>query len=244
VSENRLNDVNSLEELRKDIIRKKDSDKPSIVVATGTCGIAQGADKIITKLRDALAEHNLEKEIEIKITGCHGFCQIEPYLSILPDNIFYTNVQPDDVEEIIVKTMIGKEVIERLLYQDTEKNTLIIKENDIPFYKKQTTNLLADNAKINPSDIEDYISIGGYSAIAKVLSDMQPEGVIELIKKSGLQGRGGAGFPTGFKWDFCRRAKGDVKYIVCNADEGDPGAYMNRNLLEGNPHSVLEGMLF
>jgi len=243
VSENRLNDVNSLEELRKDIIRKKDSDKPSIVVATGTCGIAQGADKIITKLRDALAEHNLEKEIEIKITGCHGFCQIEPYLSILPDNIFYTNVQPDDVEEIIVKTMIGKEVIERLLYQDTEKNTLIIKENDIPFYKKQTTNLLADNAKINPSDIEDYISIGGYSAIAKVLSDMQPEGVIELIKKSGLQGRGGAGFPTGFKWDFCRRAKGDVKYIVCNADEGDPGAYMNRNLLEGNPHSVLEGML-
>jgi len=242
MSEIILNNPNDLIELRKKILSKRDSEPTSIVVATGTCGIAQGAEKIITKLKEGLIEHDLEKDVEIKITGCHGFCQIEPYISIHPEDIFYTNVKPDDVEEIIVKTMIEKEIVERLLYKDTETNTPIIKEYDIPFYKKQTLNLLSDNAKINPLYIEDYIAIDGYSAAAKILS-IQPEEVIETIKNSGLRGRGGAGFPTGFKWDFCRRAEGDMKYIVCNADEGDPGAYMNRNLLEGNPHSVLEGML-
>lgn len=239
----KFNNNNDLKEFRKSIISKNDPDKICIVVATGTCGIAQGADKVITELKKVLKEHNLEKDVEIKITGCHGFCQIEPYLTILPEDIFYTNVQPEDIEEIISKTIIEKDIIERLLYQDTKTNSTITKENDIPFYKKQTRNMISNNVLINPSNIEDYIGIDGYSAMGTVLSDMQPEDVIENIKNSGLRGRGGAGFPTGFKWDFCRKAKSEKKFIVCNADEGDPGAYMNRNLLEGNPHSVLEGMV-
>ncbi len=239
----KIKNNDDLIELRKSILSNKVQDKPCIVVATGTCGIAQGADKVIISLKKKLKEHGLEEKIEIKTTGCHGFCQIEPYLTIFPEDVFYTNVKPEDSEDIISKTIIGKEIIERLLYLDTKTNSTIMKENDIPFYKKQTRNMLENNILINPSNIDDYIGIGGYSALGKVFSGMPPEDVIEEIKNSELRGRGGAGFPTGFKWDFCRRAKGDMKYIVCNADEGDPGAYMNRNLLEGNPHSVLEGML-
>jgi len=232
-----------LEELRSLIISKKDPDIPCIVVATGTCGIAQGADTLITRLKKVLEEHALEKKVDMKITGCHGFCQMEPYLTILPEGIFYIKVQPEDIEEIVSKTVVGKEIIESLLCKDIEANKAIIMENDIPFYKKQTRNLLANNARIDPLIIEDYIGIDGYSALGKVLCNMGSDEVIDEIKKSGLRGRGGAGFPTGFKWDFCKKAKVDVKYIVCNADEGDPGAYMNRSLLEGNPHSVLEGMI-
>jgi len=223
--------------------RSKKSNKPCIVVATGTCGIARGADKVAIALKKGLKQHGLESKVDLKITGCHGFCEIEPYLTILPEKIFYVKVQPDDVEEIVPKTVIGKKTIERLLYTDLDTNKKIVKEKDIPFYKKQTRNILANNALIDPQHIEDYFGINGYSSLSKALTSMTPEEVIEEVKQSGIRGRGGAGFPTGFKWEFCRKAKGDTKYIICNADEGDPGAYMDRGLLEGNPHSILEGMI-
>jgi NADH-quinone oxidoreductase subunit F len=221
---------------------EKDS-KPCISVATGTCGIARGADEVVVALEKELKKHGLESEVDIKITGCHGFCQIEPYLTILPEEIFYVKVQPEDSEEIISETVIRKKIIERLLYTDLETDKKIIREDDIPFYKKQTRNLLSNNALIDPLNIEDYLGINGYSSLSKALTSMTPEEVIDEIKCSGLRGRGGAGFPTGQKWEFCRKAKGDTKYVICNADEGDPGAYMDRGLLEGNPHSILEGMI-
>ncbi|EMR74758.1 NADH:ubiquinone oxidoreductase, NADH-binding (51 kD) subunit [Thermoplasmatales archaeon SCGC AB-540-F20] len=223
--------------------RIKKDNKPHIVVATGTCGIARGADKIVATIRKELKECDLESKVDIKITGCHGFCEIEPYLTILPKEIFYVKVQPDDVKEIISETVVGKKIIERLLYADPDTNKKIIKEKDVPFYKKQTRNILANNARIDPQKMEDYFGIGGYFSLSKVLTSMTPEEVIEEVKQSGIRGRGGAGFPTGFKWGFCRKAKGDTKYIICNADEGDPGAYMDRGLLEGNPHSIIEGMI-
>jgi len=223
--------------------RRGKSNRPCIVVATGTCGIARGADKVVSALKKELKQQGLASKIDIKITGCHGFCEIEPYLTVLPAEIFYVRVQPSDVKEIVEKTAIKKKTIERLLYADSDIDRKVIKEKDIPFYKKQTRNILANNALIDPQNIEDYFGINGYSSLSKVLTTMTGEEVIEKVKQSGIRGRGGAGFPTGFKWSFCRKAKGDKKYIVCNADEGDPGAYMDRSLLEGNPHSMLEGMI-
>ena len=238
---NKLKTPSDLEGIIQAISKK--SNKPCIVLATGTCGIARGADKVANALKKELKQQDLESKVDLKITGCHGFCEIEPYLNILPEEIFYIKVQPDDVKEIISKTVVGKKTIERLLYIDPHTKKKIIKEKDIPFYKKQTRNILANNALINPQNIEDYFGINGYSSLSKVLTLMTPEEVIEEVKQSGVRGRGGAGFPTGFKWNFCRKAKGNKKYIVCNADEGDPGAYMDRGLLEGNPHSIIEGMI-
>jgi NADH-quinone oxidoreductase subunit F len=223
---------------------KKDKpDKPCIIVSSGTCGQAKGSLLVVDALQKTIKKHKLDEKVDLRITGCHGFCQVEPIVIVHPENIFYQNVKPEDVEEIISETIIKKKIIDRLLYIDSKTGKKIVHEKDIPFYKKQYRNLLANNILVDPIRIEDYIGIGGYSALCKVLKTMKPEDVIDVVKKSGLRGRGGAGFPTGFKWDFCRKARGDVKYIVCNADEGDPGAYMNRSLLEGNPHSVLEGML-
>ena len=238
---NKLKTPSDLEDIIQAISKK--SNKQCIVLAIGTCGIARGADKVANALKKELKQQDLESKVDLKITGCHGFCEIEPYLNILPEEIFYIKVQPDDVKEIISKTVVGKKTIERLLYIDPHTKKKIIKEKDIPFYKKQTRNILAYNALIDPQNIEDYFGINGYSSLSKVLTLMTPEEVIEEVKQSGLRGRGGAGFPTGFKWNFCRKAKGNKKYIVCNADEGDPGAYMDRGLLEGNPHSIIEGMI-
>jgi len=223
--------------------KSKKGNKPTIVVATGTCGIARGADEVVIALKKELKRHGLVSKVDMKITGCHGFCQIEPYLTILPEEIFYIKVQPDDVKEIVLETVIGKKTIERLLYTDPDTNKKIMKEEDVPFYRKQTRNILSNNALLDPQSIEDYFRINGYSSLSKALTSMTPEEVVEEIKQSGLRGRGGAGFPTGLKWGFCRKAKGYKKYVICNADEGDPGAYMDRGLLEGNPHSILEGMI-
>jgi len=223
--------------------REDETDNRRIIISSGTCGNAKGASAVVSAFQNTVKKRGLQKEVDIIKTGCHGFCQVEPIVIIQPDNIFYQNVKPKDAEEIVSETIVNKNVIDRLLYTDINMGKTILHEKDIPFYQKQRRNLLGDNVRIDPAKIEDYIGIGGYSAINKVLKDQNPENVIEEMKKSGIRGRGGAGFPTGFKWDFCRRAKGDIKYIVCNADEGDPGAYMDRSLLEGNPHSVLEGML-
>jgi len=162
---------------------------------------------------------------------------------IRPKRIFYQRGKPEDIPEIISETALNGNIIERLLYVDPVTNEKIIYEPDVPFYKRQTRTIFGANGEIDPTNIEDYIAVGGYSALSKALFHMSPEEIIEEVKKSGLRGRGGGGFPTGRKWQSCRDAKDDIKYVICNADEGDPGAYQDRSLLEGNPHSVLEGMI-
>jgi len=181
--------------------------------------------------------------VELKETGCPGFCEQGPLLVIRPKGIFYRHVKPEDVPEIISETVLKGNIIERLLYVDPATNEKIIYEPDVPFYKKQTQNILSANKDIDPTEINDYIAVGGYSALSKALFQMSPEDIIEEIKRSGLRGRGGGGFPTGRKWQSCHDAKGDTKYVICNADEGDPGAFQDRAILEGNPHSILEGMI-
>ncbi len=229
--------------VQSQIQKRKSEKKPVLTVSAGTCGQARGSLNVIASLKKAIQQKNLGDKVRIKVTGCHGFCEAEPNIIIQPQDIFYQKVQPKDTSDITSQTIMKNEIIDRLLFSDPISKKAVRKEDDISFYKKQKRILLGDNALIDPTDVNDYLSIGGYGSLAIVLGEMTPEEVIEIMKKSGLRGRGGAGFPTGYKWEFTRKAKDTPKYIICNADEGDPGAYMDRSLLEGNPHRVLEGML-
>jgi NADH-quinone oxidoreductase subunit F len=185
---------------------------------------------VVKSLEKAIKEENLEDKVKIKVTGCHGFCEAEPNIIIQPHNIFYQKVQPKDAKDITSQTITNNKIVDRLLFSDLATGKKVSNEKNISFYKKQRRIILGDNALIDPTDINDYLSIGGYSSLVKALCSMTPEKIIESIKQSGLRGRGGAGFPTGYKWELARKAKGDTKYIICNADEGDPGAYMDRSL--------------
>jgi NADH-quinone oxidoreductase subunit F len=194
-------------------------------------------------LREELKKRKVQKDVEIKVTGCHGFCERGPLLVINPQKLFYQKVQVEDVPEILSETIEKGNVIDRLLYVNPATGEKIVHEDEVPFYKLQERIIFGSNGSIDPTSIEDYIAIGGYTALVKALVHMSPEEIIESVKRSGLRGRGGGGFPAGLKWEMCRKAPGEPRYVICNADEGDPGAYMDRSLLEGNPHSVLEGML-
>jgi len=238
-----LRDLDDLDYLRNSILEIIHPNAPCITLCGGTGCLASGSGELTAGFRNELKRRNLETKVSIRTTGCHGFCEHGPLVVIHPERIFYHNVKSEDIEEIISETIMNGKVVDHLLYRDPMTGKDVIFEHDVPFYNKQMRILFGNNGNIDPTKIEEYIGVGGYSALGKVLSSMGPDEVIDVVKKSGLRGRGGAGFPTGFKWEFCRKIKGDVKYIVCNADEGDPGAYMNRSLLEGNPHSVLEGML-
>jgi NADH-quinone oxidoreductase subunit F len=239
--------INSISELNETIEtesqKRKSEKRPILTVSAGTCGQARGSLKVIEALTKAVHDKNLDEKIKIRVTGCHGFCEAEPNIIIHPHDVFYQHVQNKDAKEIISDTILNNKIIDKLLYSDPVSRESAQKEEEISFYKKQMRLVLGDNALLDPTEITDYLSIGGYSAFAKVLSSMTAEEVIDVIKKSGLRGRGGAGFPTGSKWALTRNAKGEKKYIICNADEGDPGAYMDRSLMEGNPHRVLEGMM-
>jgi len=226
-----------LERLRREILDARNSDRPMISVSSGTCGQARGSNDVLESLREAG-----DGTVEIKVTGCHGFCEAEPNLIIFPERIFYMKVSPKDAEDIIRTTVEKAEPVSHLLFHDPVSGQGLIHQDDIPFYKKQLRLLLKNNPLIDPTSLEDYLAVGGYASLIKTLRLDSTE-VIEIIKKAGLRGRGGAGFPTGRKWELARKAKGEVKYLICNADEGDPGAYMDRSLLEGNPHSVIEGMI-
>lgn len=240
----KINSIAGLREtIESELQKRKSERKPILTVSAGTCGQARGSLKVIEALRKAVHDKNLDNEVKIKVTGCHGFCEAEPNIIIHPQDVFYQHVQNKDADEIISDTILNDKIIDKLLYIDPVSKKPTQKEDEISFYKKQMRLVLGDNALLDPTEISDYLSIGGYSALAKVLSAMSPEKVIDTIKKSGLRGRGGAGFPTGGKWTLTRNAKGKKKYIICNADEGDPGAYMDRSLMEGNPHRVLEGMM-
>ncbi len=238
----KLKSLLDLEELRKGIVASKDPSKPCITICSGTGCHAYASEKVADTFSTELEQRGLSEKIDLRRTGCHGFCERGPIVVIFPDEICYLSVKLEDVPEIISETLIEKKIIERLLYVGDDGKP-ISQENDIPFYKHQIRLVFGDNRLINPQSIEDYIALGGYEALTKVLFKMTPEEVIEVIKQANLRGRGGGGFPAGIKWETTRNAPGDAKYVIVNADEGDPGAYMDRSLLEGNPHSVLEGLM-
>jgi len=214
-----------------------------VLVCGGTGCNSSGSQKVMQMLRQELARQRIEKEIKIVETGCHGFCEQGPLVIIYPEGTFYTRVQPEDVSELVEEHLLKGRIVHRLLYTEPLTQRQVPGYKEIVFYKKQQRIVLRNCGYIDPEKIEEYVARDGYVALAKVLGEMAPADVIEEIKASGLRGRGGAGFPTGLKWSFCAKADGDKKYIMCNADEGDPGAFMDRSILEGDPHSVLEGML-
>jgi len=239
----KLNAQEDLEKLRKSLQskNKKRAKKLVSLCAGSGCG-AYGTAKVYEALTRELSAHNLQDQVEVKLTGCHGFCEKGPVMVIHPEEIFYPQIKPDSIPEIVEKTLKNGELAQSLIFKDPATKKKIVHEYDIPFYKLQKRIIFGNNGLIDPTSIEDYIAVGGYSALSKALFEMTPQEIIKEIKKSGLRGRGGGGFPTGIKWESCRRHRG-TRYVICNADEGDPGAYMDRSLLEGNPHSVLEGMI-
>jgi len=232
-----------LEALRNSLVHRRDPNKPHVRVCLGTGCRARGSLDVAEAFKDEIEKQGLEIQVECKQTGCHGFCERGPVVVIGPKDIFYQRVKPRDVPEIVSKTLLNWEVVDRLLYMDPATGQKILYEYDVPFYKRQTRRILAYNGQIDPTDILDYIAVGGYQALAKAITNMSCEEIISIVEKSGLRGLGGGGFPTGKKWRLCREAAGDVKFVVGNGDEGDPGAFSDRSLMEGNPHSILEGMI-
>ena len=213
-----------------------------ILVCGGTGCRASASKNIICRLEDCLKERALEDEVQVIATGCFGFCEKGPIVKIMPDNTFYVQVKPEDAEEIVNEHIIKGRKVERLLYKEPSKKVTVSDSKHMEFYKKQLRIALRNCGFIDPENIEECIGRDGYSALAKCLTEMTPEAVIDEIKRSGLRGRGGGGFPTGLKWEFARKYQADQKYVVCNADEGDPGAFMDRSIMEGDPHSVIEAM--
>jgi len=239
----RLNSVAALEALRKAIVASRDPDKLCVTVCGGTGCHSFGSEGVSDAFKKEIKKSKLDGKVEVKVTGCHGFCEKGPLVVIKPKDIFYQKVKAEDVPEIVAETVVGGNIIDRLLYTDPDTGKKVTHEPEVPFYQKQKRLVFGNNGLIDPTSIEDYIAVGGYAALGKVFSGMTPEGVIAKVRKAGLRGRGGGGFPTGDKWQSCRDAEGEKRYIICNCDEGDPGAFMDRSLMEGNPHSVLEGMI-
>lgn len=239
----RLNSMQDLDVLRQQILEQRKTIRKRIRVCGGPGCSSGGGDRLIAAFQKLLEDKNATREYMVTGTGCHGFCSRGPIVVIEPANIFYERVREDRVAEICERSVFADDLVEDLLYVDPQSGQRIVREKEIPFYAHQERIIFNDTGLNWSTEIDDYISRGGYSALAKVLSGMQPEEIIAEVKISGLRGRGGGGFPAGVKWESCRKAHGDFKYVICNADEGDPGAYMDRALLEGTPHQVIEGMI-
>jgi NADH:ubiquinone oxidoreductase subunit F (NADH-binding)/(2Fe-2S) ferredoxin/Pyruvate/2-oxoacid:ferredoxin oxidoreductase delta subunit len=239
----KITSLSELEKLRQAIIAKRDTQKRCVAICAGTGCLALGAQKVIEAFKEELKKHGLEKKVALRETGCPGFCEKGTIVVIYPKGIYYLQVQPSDVPEIVEKSLLDDTLVERLLYIDSDTQEKAIHEDEIPFYKHQMRLLIGNNVKIDPKNIEDYIALGGYCVLARVLHEMTPEDVLEEVKNSNLRGRGGAGFPTGRKWEVTRDVPEEPKYVIVNCDEGDPGAFMDRALMEGNPHLVLEGLI-
>ena len=239
----RLNSPEELRKFRQAILSKRDPDNPCISICAGAGCVASGADEVIAAFKSEIETQGLQADVDTKGTGCPGFCERGPVVVIYPAEICYLQVKAEDVREIVEQTIKENKIIERLLYEDPATGEKAVKESDISFYKNQERTVLCNNIKIDSRSIDDYLSIGGYSALAKALGEMTDIEVLAEVKKSNLRGRGGAGFPTGRKWEGSRNASEPIKYVIVNADEGDPGAFMDRALLEGNPHSILEGLI-
>ncbi|MDD5338272.1 MAG: NADH-ubiquinone oxidoreductase-F iron-sulfur binding region domain-containing protein [Dehalococcoidales bacterium] len=239
----RLNSYRELEHLRGQLTDRFAKYTTTVMVCGGPGCHASRSREVVDALRRELASQGLDSQVRLIVTGCLGFCEEGTLMVIEPGNICYCRISPDDAYEIVSQTLAGKKVIERLLYTDPGTGKHIKTMAEMPFYKKQDQQILSHNRQVDSCSIEDYIAVGGYAALAKVLKDLAPLDVINEIKAAGLRGRGGGGFPTGRKWSEAQEAPSDEKYVICNADEGDPGAYMDRGVLEGNPHLVLEGMM-
>jgi NADH-quinone oxidoreductase subunit F len=238
----KLRTPEDLKSLRESILKGRDPNKIRVRICMTGCR-AYGAEEIRDAFVSEIEERGLQDKVDIIETGCHGFCAKAPVMAIDPMGVFYQQITTDDVPEIVSETIMNGNVIERLVYEDPETGEKATLVEDVPFYKHQMKVVLRNCGQIDPKDISQYIARNGYAAASKALTEMTPDDVIESVKSSGLRGRGGAGFPTGLKWQFARASKGDEKYIICNADEGDPGAFMDRAVLEGDPHAVLEGIL-
>ena len=214
-----------------------------VLVCGGTGCTSSGSEKIIEKFESCLAEKGLSDEIKVIRTGCFGLCALGPIVIVYPEGAFYSMVGVDDIEEIVEEHLLKGRIVKRLLYKETVVDENNIKSlNEVDFYKKQMRIALKNCGVINPEEIDEYIAFGGYTALGKVLTEMKPQEVIDVIKESGLRGRGGGGFPTGLKWQFTANSVSDKKFVACNADEGDPGAFMDRSILEGDPHALIEAM--
>ncbi|MEJ2427685.1 MAG: NADH-ubiquinone oxidoreductase-F iron-sulfur binding region domain-containing protein [Deltaproteobacteria bacterium] len=239
----RIRTPGDLEAFRRRILDYRKKFDVVLTLCGGTGCQASRSGAVIEAVKDELIKQGMDEKVDVRVTGCHGFCEQGPLCVIEPGNTLYCHLLPVDAQEIVAKTVRAGEVIERLLYRDPVSCKTIETKSEIPFYRSQDRHLLAQNRQVDPCFIEDYIVINGYSALAKTLFEITPDAVIREIEASCLRGRGGGGFPTGHKWAECREAPGDEKYVICNADEGDPGVYMDRCLLEGNPHLILEGMM-
>ncbi len=231
---------------RESLLSARNGGKTRIIISTNaTCCILQGSREVTQRFEEEIESRGLADSIELKRTGCLGFCEIEPMV-ILPDaDILYQKVRPSDVAEIVERSILSDGVIDRLLFRDPVAKSRMRSRGEMTFYQKQMRLILGTNERIEPTSINDYVAIGGYQAAAEALSEKTPEQIIDEIERAGLRGRGGGGFPTARKWRSCRKAESPdgIRYVMCNADEGDPGAYMDRSVLEGNPHSVIEGMI-
>jgi NADH-quinone oxidoreductase subunit F len=238
----KLASPDQLASYREKVQAARKQDKPCVAICGGTGCRANRGLEVARAFRNILKKKLPGEDVDVRITGCHGFCERGPLVVLLPAGTLYVSVTPDDVEEIVTASIEGDSIVERLTYQMPGMKKRISRESDIPFYANQQRIVLARSGKIDPTSIDDYIAVGGYASLAKTITTMEPDEIIDRVEKSGLRGRGGAGFPTGRKWRACRQAKGYPKYVLCNGDEGDPGAFMDRSIMEGNPHSVLEGM--
>ncbi len=244
----------NLEEIAQQYAERTQSIAGKIIVCAGTGCIANGSKAVYDRFVEELKERNITAYVDVQfaeeepgfhlsISGCQGFCQMGPLVTILPENIFYTKVRTSDVPLIVEETVINKRVVERLLYKNPKDKKVCTKISEIPFYTQQQRVVLEQCGSVNPEDICEYIYHGGYKAARKAFTEMTPDEICSLIEKSGLRGRGGGGFPTGRKWKAAALQNSPKKYIICNGDEGDPGAFMDRSVMEGNPHSVIEGMM-
>jgi len=230
------------EELSSARRTKRAEGRPCVTLCMGPGCVASGAPAVEKAFREQLAAAGVEDEVDFRTTGCHGFCAGGPLVTIDPQGWLYRQVKISDVKRIVQESVVGGELLEDLVYRDPQTGEAIPLEEEIPFYRNQKRTLLLENRQIDPESLDDFLGIGGYRALAHTLQWVSPEGVIDFVSRAGLRGRGGAGFPTGTKWDLARKQTAEPKFIVCNADEGDPGAYMDRGILEGNPHRVIEGM--
>ncbi len=237
----RLKDIDDLGSLRNRLLQRDEEGKVTIQACGGSACRASGSGKVVKEIKEEASRRGLD--VEVKVTGCRGLCSKGPNVKIEPQGIFYTRVKPDLVPSMLSYTLFANTPFRPLLYRDDILSEPIAKIEDIPLYKKQLRLVLKSNGRIDPKSIEDYIKIGGYAALEKALSKMTPEDVINEIDKANLRGRGGAGFPAGKKWKHTKSAKSDIRVIIANGDEGDPGAFMDRSIMEGNPHSLIEGMI-
>ncbi len=236
-----LSKPDELASYRDKLAADRDDDKALVAICGGTGCRAGRAQVVAEAFRNVLSDKGLQDAVGVRVTGCHGFCEQGP-LVVMPNGTLYVRVTSDDVDEIVATSIESDGIVEKLTYRDPATKKRIAAERDVPFYANQQRIVFGNSGKVDPTNIDDYIAVGGYRSLAKVLDSMQPDEVIDTIEKAGLRGRGGGGFPTARKWRACRKAHGDPKYVLCNGDEGDPGAFMDRSIMEGNPHSVLEGI--